>query len=355
MKSNSSKRGTISSFFLSVAEKKRKTDNQTSDTASTSAEKEVTPSGTSNLLIIDSGGIGHVPEPVASPTTSCSIVSNTRCSSTDSPSEPVSSPTTSSSILSISPSISSTDGCPSSIELSSQPVSPSLSTLPIDISRSVADQPARPILSSYKPNQENRTFQKNWFINRPWLEYSIENDRVYCFYCRHFCSTNSSINRNQSDSFLTGYNNWKNALDKRNGFTQHETSVAHITAAANYEEYLAREKSKSTVMNIIDKGRLEQIRKNRERLIKIASTIFLCGRQLISLRGHEEHSQSVKNILHFVAMYFFPFCLGQITEETFWKSSNGLVKLIQLFNQYSMIQRTMQRIYHHLFKMNFCI
>ena len=57
MKSNSSKRGTISSFFLSVAEKKRKTDNQTSDTASTSAEKEVAPSGTSNLLIIDSGAL----------------------------------------------------------------------------------------------------------------------------------------------------------------------------------------------------------------------------------------------------------------------------------------------------------
>ena len=43
MKSNSSKRGTISSFFLSVAEKKRKTDNQTSDIASTSAEKRSRP------------------------------------------------------------------------------------------------------------------------------------------------------------------------------------------------------------------------------------------------------------------------------------------------------------------------
>ena len=52
-----------------------------------------------------------------------------------------------------------------------------------------------------------------------------------------------------------------------------------------------REKSQSTVINLVDKGRMEQIRKNRERLIKIPSTIFLCGRQMIPLRGHEEHAE----------------------------------------------------------------
>ena len=263
----------------------------------TSAEIEVVSSGASNILLVDFVDNEHVSVPVLSSITSSSSVSSDCCSLTDSRSELVSTPTTSSSVISISPSISYAAARRSSIETLSQPVSPSSITSPIDISLSVAHPRARPVLSSYKYNRENRSFQKNWYINRPWLEYSIENDRVYCYYCRHFGSTTNSINRNQSDSFLTGYNNWKNALDKSRGFTKHEISVAHTIATANYNEYLAREKSKSTVMNVVDKGRLEQIRKNRERLIKIASTILLCGRQLISLRDHEEHSQSVNEYL----------------------------------------------------------
>lgn len=102
-------------------------------------------------------------------------------------------------------------------------------------------------------------------------------------------------NRNQSDAFFTGYNNWKNALGSNRGFKQHETAVAHVTATFNYNEFIIRKKSKSNVVNVIDKARAEQIRKNRERLIKISSTIQLCARQMIALRGHDEHAESVSN------------------------------------------------------------
>jgi hypothetical protein len=101
------------------------------------------------------------------------------------------------------------------------------------------------------------------------------------------------INRNQSDAFINGYNQWKYALENKRGLKQHETSAAHLTATAAYHEFLLREKTGSTVLNVADRGRNEQIRKNRDRLIKIASTILLCGRQMISLRGHEEHRESV--------------------------------------------------------------
>lgn len=149
------------------------------------------------------------------------------------------------------------------------------------------------MLLSYKINNDNRSFQKQWFLNRPWLEYSVDRDRAYCYYCRHFGSTNTMTNRNQSDAFLTGYNNWKNAVGSNRGFKQHETAAAHITATFNYNEFIIREKSKSNVINLVDKARVEQIRKNRERLIKISSTIWLCARQMIALRGHDEHAESV--------------------------------------------------------------
>lgn len=79
----------------------------------------------------------------------------------------------------------------------------------------------------------------------------------------------------------------------KKGLSKHEASVVHIKATANYNEYILREKSKLNVIDVVDKGRIEQIRKNRERLVKIASTIFLCARQMIPLRGHFENEESV--------------------------------------------------------------
>ena len=31
-------------------------------------------------------------------------------------------------------------------------------------------------------------YQSSWFSGRIWLEYSIQNDARYCYYCRHFSS-----------------------------------------------------------------------------------------------------------------------------------------------------------------------
>ena len=124
----------------------------------------------------------------------------------DSPSQIVSSTisVTSPSLLARDTRLSTNDSLSEFVSLS--PSSSSLS-LPHDISRSRPEPPSRPMLSLYQINNDDRSFRKQWFLNRPWLEYSIERERTYCYYCRHFGSTNSMINRNQSDVFLTGYNN----------------------------------------------------------------------------------------------------------------------------------------------------
>jgi hypothetical protein len=341
MDSGSSKRGTISSSFLSATRKKQRTDDQTSNTNTTSeSEVEFAHPGTSNLIIVDTSGNAYESHYASSTTTSSSVHNDNLppCQSKNSPLEPVPSstfstvepvsPSTSSTSESVSPSMRSTSpvspSCSSihidthrssdSTASTSKSISPLLLSSPVDISRSARDQPARPQLPTYKYNNDNRSFQKHWFIDRPWLEYSIERDRAYCYYCRHFGSTNNLINRNQSDSFMTGYNNWRKALEKNKGLRQHETSAAHIAATSNYHEYLAREKSKVTVVNVIEKGRVEKVQKNRERLIKIGSAILLCGRQMISLRGHEENPELV---YYCTLDHYFFFVLGQITEATF--------------------------------------
>jgi len=192
------------------------------------------------------------------------------------------------------PSSSDHQTSPDLLDMSSSPsVSTSTSlnedlqtkSIPNDISLSCNDDPVQPKLKSYPLNHQKRCFQFNWFQNRPWLEYSVQNDTAFCFYCRHF-----SANRlNVGDVFVSsGYNNWKRALENGSGFKKHASSQLHIVASKNYESYKLRRETNTTVIDKLDSGRAQQIRRNRDRLIKICSTVHLLAKQMISFRGHEE-------------------------------------------------------------------
>ncbi|KAL5861691.1 hypothetical protein ACOSQ4_002987 [Xanthoceras sorbifolium] len=67
--------------------------------------------------------------------------------------------------------------------------------------------PCQPVFDyplSESGNQNHR-FQRSWFTKFSWLEYSIENDRAYCFPCYLFYSSTS-----QYRTFtIEGFNNWK--------------------------------------------------------------------------------------------------------------------------------------------------
>ncbi|CAM4904862.1 unnamed protein product [Rotaria socialis] len=171
----------------------------------------------------------------------------------------------------------------------------------VDVSISCQDPPAQPKLSSYPKNHENRSFVAKWYDGRPWLEYSIEKDGSYCYYCRHFgVPTSSSNKKTQTDGFINnGFKNWKKALDKSKGFDQHLKRYGHILAASNYAAYQQREQSQSNVIHMLENGRVEQIRRNRQRLMKIASALLLCAKQGIGIRGHDEReiSQNRSNFL----------------------------------------------------------
>ncbi|CAF4685019.1 unnamed protein product, partial [Rotaria magnacalcarata] len=213
---------------------------------------------------------------ISSPTECSSTISPSRCSST------ISSPEQRSTSLSLSP-----------LSLSPKTsVGRANSSIPLDLSHSSKELPAQPKLSSYPTNKHGRSFRSIWYSNFPWLEYSIKQDAVFCYYCRHFSEGFNLSSRQQSDAFLSGYNNWKNAIAKNYGFSGHETSAAHKFACANYQQFALRTCTETTIMNVIDKSRVELIKKNRQRLVKIASTVLLCARQLISLRGNDESDLS---------------------------------------------------------------
>ncbi|CAF1489142.1 unnamed protein product [Adineta ricciae] len=177
-----------------------------------------------------------------------------------------------------------------------------IALIPGDISRSGKERPAQPKLVFYKKNKDNRSFQPQWFSMFTWIEYSTERNSVFCFYCRHFVSGNLN-SRNQSDSFVTcGYDNWKLALVKERGFSKHASTATHIQASANYQEYVARSEHQMAVTNVLDHGRILQIQKNRERLMKIASTLHFCSRQMIAFCGHEENELNCGNFIELLKL-----------------------------------------------------
>ncbi|CAF1465765.1 unnamed protein product [Adineta ricciae] len=113
---------------------------------------------------------------------------------------------------------------------------------------------------------------------------------AYCYYCRHFSCNRS----NNHDAFTTtGFNNWKRALEATGGLLKYSQSKLHVTSTKNYESYVSQRQSNANVMNKLDPSRVIHIRKNRDRLIKICSTIHFLACQMISFRDHRENSQYV--------------------------------------------------------------
>ena len=99
---------------------------------------------------------------------------------------------------------------------------------------------------------------------------------------------------NADDAFVTtGFNNWKKALDKTAGLARHVSSQAHIIATKNYLTYKQQHVTDSNTLKQIHHGRTISIRKNRDRLIKIGSTLLFLARPMISFREHEENETYV--------------------------------------------------------------
>lgn len=88
--------------------------------------------------------------------------------------------------------------------------------------------PIRPVLTSYLRSSFSgklRSFQKQWYESRPWLEYNKTKDAAFCFPCRVF---GNPVQRDPKFQVL-GYKNWSLALVKGKGFHKHASSEHHAS------------------------------------------------------------------------------------------------------------------------------
>lgn len=122
--------------------------------------------------------------------------------------------------------------------------------------------PIQPRLDCY-PQKEaangKRNFCVRWYDEFNWLEYSIEKDAAFCFYCRAFPQRGASTKGNSDPSFVSvGFSTWKKAVEK---FRLHEKSQNHLSSIMCWNSY---KKSKS-VAELLDENHEQRVALREEK------------------------------------------------------------------------------------------
>ena len=146
------------------------------------------------------------------------------------------------------------------------------------------DKPCQPkscfAKSRKKQGNQQRTFQKTWFMEFKWLTYCTTRNVTFCFYCRKMnqqgCITYS---KKSEDAFVSsGFSNWKKANKK---FKEHEKSHCHPEACMKYEAL-----KRPSVVSLVNTAVKEEQQRRRCMLLKQLSSLRFLLRQGLAVRGH---------------------------------------------------------------------
>ena len=155
---------------------------------------------------------------------------------------------------------------------------------PPDIARGKDHSPVQPMLRSFPltlMKDQQRSFNSRWYTAYPFLEYSIQNDAVYCFCCRFFPSP---CHKYEATFTIKGLRDWK-----RLSQSLKNTTVQHsMTLWAGYKQARVH----GTVCDQLSSVRARIVQENRQYLKSICQVAVLCARQDIGLRGHREQEGS---------------------------------------------------------------
>lgn len=122
------------------------------------------------------------------------------------------------------------------------------------------DKPSQPVIDFPKTicDSHRRSFQKEWYRQFPWVEYSIERDAVVCFACLNFLPAGF---QNSDPAFTSsGFKNWKKALDQGRGLIKHAECQSHIKAFSAWKEIETRDGSSTSVSYLLGPTQLENYR-----------------------------------------------------------------------------------------------
>ena len=85
--------------------------------------------------------------------------------------------------------------------------------------------------SKYKETDPSLlAFQLDCSRRYPWLHYSAEKDAAFCFYCCKYLETHDIFERVEPAFTVTGFHNWKRALESKKRFAKHQSPGLHKKA-----------------------------------------------------------------------------------------------------------------------------
>ncbi|XP_073023974.1 uncharacterized protein [Primulina eburnea] len=139
-----------------------------------------------------------------------------------------------------------------------------------------------------KLGEQYRRFQKSWFEQFPWLEYSPNKDAEFCFPCFLFQEKEARY----ATFTVDGFRSWKRVNDGKicallmhtgSPTSPHNNAIESMSALMNVSGHIDK------VMNA---QTLEEVKKNRLRLTTTIESIRWLCLQGCALRGNDESSYS---------------------------------------------------------------
>ena len=140
-------------------------------------------------------------------------------------------------------------------------------------------------------------FQPRWYKLFPWLDYDIESDTSFCYICKYAEALGHLTSHHTEIAFTrTGFCRWKQALEKKKGFTRHQDSEAHKTAVLRL---ITAPATSHDIAVLIDDSVLQQQANNRMMFIKVMRSVQLLLCRGFALRGEwqPEKGEEDNNLL----------------------------------------------------------
>jgi hypothetical protein len=134
-----------------------------------------------------------------------------------------------------------------------------------------------------------RSFQEAWYKQYDWLEYSVEKQAAYCFYCFLFKPPNTSGKFGYDAFTKKGFKNWKKGPEY---FKVHvgKQNSAHNNARRHCEDFRNQKQSVSYAITCHEeKSHLEY----EERLRAVVGIARFLVSQGLAFRGHDESDTSL--------------------------------------------------------------
>lgn len=153
----------------------------------------------------------------------------------------------------------------------------------------IAKGPTQPTGHNFPPSKDKRSFQKNWFKQYNWLEYSLEKDRAFCFYCYLFKHDRMDDKFGYDVFTKVGFQKWKNAYMSLRVHVGGANSI-HNQARTAFDDF---DNQRSSVKHKVSSYSKESLIKYETRLETSLGIVSFLALQGEPFRGHDETDNSL--------------------------------------------------------------